>query len=544
MKKYVASEFFSALDKIDSDMNQYTETLSNVHSAIQGVVNLGDNLTGQGGEALKNFYANNHVPLLSYWTMACQQVKIATAKMRMNALSFESNDAVIDESFIEGEVIPQLETNKRRIQEREDNINSIIDSVFDIVSLPRFDTSAVQKGIHDAKQHAMNTVEKLYDFDHVQSTAVDQLISLMAPISSFIAGLNGAIESGVNITALAGYIASQEVPPEIKAMHPMLNGTYNVLTPYQNFQEQAVHTQNFLLSPNPFGFIHFSNPFILNAAKRLYLAGGHIDVVHHYSPDHQIAGTTVDANGNEIQDVAKMGQGEIINDWGDGHVEVKGEYIDIDAIKEIDGVRVNTFTAASGKELHYTVIDNQFIFFRNDPNLHYYTNGSVQSVVNWTLAHGAMVAGGVITYNAYRSFKHKEWKQHAKEGSSFGQHLGDGGSWKEGVPASDRPTPQQPKTITKEVEIQEKTVLQQAKDKMKDRAKGVASAVIPIIGTEIPSPGSQEIIIWLSEDEGKTWDTKIYVTVTPGGTPTIEDYEDRKNIIDKVVDYFSSQDDK
>lgn len=126
MKKYVASEFFSALDKIDSDMNQYTEKLSNVHSAIQGVVNLGDNLTGQGGEALKNFYANNHVPLLSYWTMACQQVKIATAKMRMNALSFESSDAVIDESFIEGEVIPQLETNKRRIEEHEHKINHII----------------------------------------------------------------------------------------------------------------------------------------------------------------------------------------------------------------------------------------------------------------------------------------------------------------------------------------------------------------------------------------------------------------------------------
>ncbi|MFP7288354.1 LXG domain-containing protein [Shouchella clausii] len=151
MKRYVASDFFSALDKIDSDMDQYTETLNNVHSAIQGVVNLGDNLTGQGGEALKNFYANNHVPLLSYWTMAFQQVKMATAKMRMYALSFESSDAVIDEAFIEGEVIPQLEKNQQRIQEREDNINSIIDSVSDIVSLPRIDTSAVQEGIHDAK---------------------------------------------------------------------------------------------------------------------------------------------------------------------------------------------------------------------------------------------------------------------------------------------------------------------------------------------------------------------------------------------------------
>lgn len=294
-------------------MDQYTDALNNVYSAIQGVVNLGDNLTGQGGEALKNFYANNHVPLLSYWTTACQQVKIATARMRMYALSFESRDAVIDEGFIEGEVIPQLEKNHRRIQQRQDRINSIIDSVSDIVSLPRFDTGEVQQGLHDAKQHAMTTVEKLYAFDHAQSAAVDQLISLMAPISSFIAGLNGAIESGVSITAMANYIASQDVPPEIKAMHPMLNSTYNVLNPYHDFKDQAVHTQNFSFSPNPFGFIYFSNPFIVKVANRFYLASGHIDVVHHYSPDHQVAGTMVDANGNQTQNISQIPQERYIN---------------------------------------------------------------------------------------------------------------------------------------------------------------------------------------------------------------------------------------
>ncbi len=354
-------------------MNQYTETLSNVHSAIQGVVNLGDNLTGQGGEALKNFYANNHVPLLSYWTMACQQVKIATAKMRMNALSFESSDAVIDESFIEGEVIPQLEKNQRRIQQHQDRINGVVDSVSDIVSLPKIDTSAIQTGIHEAKQHAMNTVEKLYAFDYAQSAAVDQLISLMAPISSFIDGLNGAIESGVSITALAGYIASQDVPPEIKAMHPMLNGTYNVLTPYHNFKDQAVHTQNFLLSPNPFGFIHFSNPFIANVAHRFYLASGNIDVVHHYSPDHQIAGTILDANGNEIASSAYTVDAEIINDWGNGHIEVRGGKVDYDALEE-QGIIPNRFVTNSGHSIHYTDIDGELVIFMDDPDVHYYTN--------------------------------------------------------------------------------------------------------------------------------------------------------------------------
>ncbi|ALA55076.1 LXG domain-containing protein [Shouchella clausii] len=489
MKRYVASDFFSALDKIDSDMDQYTETLNNVHSAIQGVVNLGDNLTGQGGEALKNFYANNHVPLLSYWTMAFQQVKMATAKMRMYALSFESSDAVIDEAFIEGEVIPQLEKNQQRIQEREDNINSIIDSVSDIVSLPRIDTSAVQEGIHDAKQHAMNTVEKLYAFDHAQSAAVDQLISLMAPISSFIAGLNGAIESGVSITTLAGYIASQDVPEEIKAMHPMLNSTYSVLNPYNDFKDQAVHTQNFLLSPNPFGFIHFSNPFIANVAQRFYLASGNIDVVHHYSPNHQIAGTVVDANGNEIASSAYTVDAEIINDWGNGHIEVRGGKVDYDALEE-QGIIPNRFVTNSGHSIHYTDIDGELVIFMDDPDVHYYTNAHKQTRVNNLLAHVTLVNLGLV-----------------------GAHIGFTQAVK--------------KANGSKVTIEKKppTVAGEAK-KYVFGTSGLLSGV-PIVTTPIPSAGTEERILWISTDEGQTWDTRIYVQVDKNGKATMTDYEDR-----------------
>lgn len=85
------------------------------------------------------------------------------------------------------------------------------------------------------------------------------------------------------------------------------------INPYHHFKDHAVHTQNFSFLPNPFGFIYFSNPFIVNIANWFYLASGHIDVVHHYSPDHQIAGTMLDANGNEIQNISQIPQERYIN---------------------------------------------------------------------------------------------------------------------------------------------------------------------------------------------------------------------------------------
>lgn len=406
--------------------------------------------------------------------------------MRMNALSFESSDAVIDESFIEGEVIPQLEKNQRRIQQHQDRINGVVDSVSDIVSLPKIDTSAIQTGIHEAKQHAMNTVEKLYAFDYAQSAAVDQLISLMAPISSFIDGLNGAIESGVSITALAGYIASQDVPPEIKAMHPMLNGTYNVLTPYQNFNDQAVHTQNFLLSPNPFGFIHFSNPFIANVAHRFYLASGNIDVVHHYSPDQKIAGTTVDANGNEVASSAYTVDAEIINDWGDGHIEVRGGKVDYDALEE-QGIIPNRFVTNSGHAIHYTDIDGKLVIFMDDPDVHYYTNAHKQTILNWASIRASQVLGTLLGANiAY--------------------------SWAT-------------RNVSKDTVLMEEV----KPPTMKDAAKNVATGTlgIPILTTPVPSVGTEERILWISIDEGETWDTKVYIEVDANGKAHMTDYEDR-----------------
>ncbi|WMM30833.1 hypothetical protein Q7C08_10615, partial [Shouchella clausii] len=101
----------------------------------------------------------------------------------------------------------------------------------------------------------------------------------------------------------------------------------------------------------------------------------HIDVVHHYSPDHQIAGTTIDANGNEIASSAYTVDAEIINDWGNGHIEVRGGKVDYDALEE-QGIIPNRFVTNSGHSIHYTDIDGELVIFMDDPDVHYYTNGS------------------------------------------------------------------------------------------------------------------------------------------------------------------------
>ncbi|WP_078390975.1 hypothetical protein [Shouchella patagoniensis] len=265
------------------------------------------------------------------------------------------------------------------------------------------------------------------------------------------------------------------------------------------------------MAVNPMGAVQWFNPYAYGVPQRMMLASGHIDVVNHYNPNQQVAGMSVDADGNVITSANgdEIG-GEIVHDWGDGHIEAKGGNIDIQALKDA-GVRVQTFTAVNGKELHYTVENGEFILFRHEPDTHYYTNGYTQTRSNVWLAHGAMFVGGILTYRVGKSISRGEYKGNTKKDNTV--------------------------------------VMEEKKDKaigdfVKDKGKNFILGTLPIIGTSMPKTSSQEIIVWLSDDEGENWDTKVHVEVAPNGQVSMGDYEERKNFIDKAVDFFTSDNKK
>lgn len=491
---------------MNSQLKDLKEPIHTVERAMNVTID-DDSMDGEAAQSIKNFFRNSHLPLIRYWDTSINKGENMIMSVRNAANSFDSHpNAYVSEAFIEGEIMPQLEKLKQDVAESTDNVNAIIDEVSDIVSIPRLDDSRIQAGIDRAKKHAQITIENLYEFDYKANASMLKYAEILNPLKNYISDLMSAVESGINSqSALTAVTLSTDMPEEILALHDNPKQMRTVLTAYDVFKEQSPQIA-MSMAMNPMGAVQWLNPYAYGVAKRMFLASGNIDVVNHYSPSQQVKGMSVDAGGNVVTSANgdEIG-GEIINDWGNGHIEAKGGNIDIQELKDA-GVRVQTFTTVNGKELHYTVENGEFILFRHEPETHYYTNGYTQTRSNVVLAHGAMFVGGILTYSIGKSISRGEYKGNVKKDN----------------------------TVVMEVK-KDKTIFDFAKEKGKSFLLGT----LPIIGTSMPKTGSQEIIVWLSDDEGENWDTKVHVEVDPNGEVKMGDYEERKNFIDKAVDFFT-----
>lgn len=72
-------------------------------------------------------------------------------------------------------------------------------------------------------------------------------------------------------------------------------------------------------------------------------------------------------------------------------------------------------------------------------------------------------------------------------------------------------------------EVKQPTIIDSAK-KVALGTGGLTSG-LPIITTPIPGIGTEERILWISIDEGETWDTNVYIEVDANGKTHMTDYE-------------------
>ncbi len=215
----------------------------------------------------------------------------------------------------------------------------------------------------------------------------------MNPIKTYVSSLEGAINS-TNInsaTDLTAITLNTEMPDEIMEMHHNPDQMRTVLTMYSELKAQAPQIA-LSMAMNPIGAVQWFNPYAYGLAQRMFLASGNIDVVNHYSPDQQVKGMSVDADGNVVESIVNQEEAEIINDWGNGHVEIRGAPVDYDALEE-EGIITQRFVTNSGMVIHHTDIDGELVIFMDDSDIHYYTNGSVQTFSNKTAARLAQFGG-------------------------------------------------------------------------------------------------------------------------------------------------------
>ena len=179
------------LDRLGNEMES-------IHKSIECLVAMEDVLKGEGGNAIRAFYADCHLPFHQFFTMF-QGRFVAVLKQMVSALDTLEPDpsGFIQQHYLEIDIAQGLRHIAQLTGSQTYEANSIMNQVADIVSLPHLDDSEVQYGIRDATIKRDDTVTQLYEVDATQTTALTPVAQDLLAMETWISDIESMFQEGL-----------------------------------------------------------------------------------------------------------------------------------------------------------------------------------------------------------------------------------------------------------------------------------------------------------------------------------------------------------
>ncbi|WP_010199991.1 T7SS effector LXG polymorphic toxin [Bacillus sp. m3-13] len=225
------TELQSMLEKLELQK----EAVEKIHNDVMGIVGLEDALKGQGGQAIRAFYQDCHIPFLTYYQSMLDEFKNTLNGMKSALQSVEpSSSGYINESFLQNDLPRALDNARRMTTDLANETNQILYSVSDIVSLPNLREDGFVDQVRMAEKDIDQTLEKLHVFDQEQTRKLDAVSESSQVASGYIEQINsmftakkisiGGYESGSLLEKLANEAVGSGVNAPGSASGTTLNG--------------------------------------------------------------------------------------------------------------------------------------------------------------------------------------------------------------------------------------------------------------------------------------------------------------------------------
>ncbi|GGA28775.1 ribonuclease YeeF family protein [Psychrobacillus lasiicapitis] len=198
MKVLDVDLFEDGLQRNIAMLDRLRSEVDSIYQSVLGLVDMEEQLKGAGGNTIRSFYRECHLPFLQFFRMFSDHFQQVLKQMEAALHSFEPDSAgYVLEQFLEGELEDRLTLIGQLTESLTDETNSIMDQVSDIVGLPHLDDSAVQMGVIDSKKKRDDTIVGLYEFDASQTTALNSIEQGLQAMDTWLADLEGLFKAGV-----------------------------------------------------------------------------------------------------------------------------------------------------------------------------------------------------------------------------------------------------------------------------------------------------------------------------------------------------------
>lgn len=222
MKILDVGPFEEGLQKNITMLSRLEGEMKAIETAVGGLVALDDSLKGQGGNAIRAFYNDCHMPFLQFFMIFKTSYDSVLSQMKSALDTLEpASNGFIQESFLEADVKDGLTTIDQLTLTLTDEANGIMDEVSDIIALPHLDDSEVHEGVKNAQTKREKTVTDLHEFDATQTAALTLIEAAIVNMEMWLADIEGLMAEG--LTAInfprEAWNAAQENAPIAKLHH-------------------------------------------------------------------------------------------------------------------------------------------------------------------------------------------------------------------------------------------------------------------------------------------------------------------------------------
>lgn len=197
MKTLEISTLQSGVEQLLAKLTQHREQVSQLESAVQNFSSLDESFKGQAGQSIRGFYQDSHQPFLQFFKEVIEMYESALngLKNELNGVEPASN-GVIKENFLQHDVEQGLNQARDFVMDLVDETNQKVQSISDIVSLPRIQDASFQGEVQAARQHVDQTIEKLHRFDQTQTSVLEPVEQNLQFMNQYVQQVQGLFTSG------------------------------------------------------------------------------------------------------------------------------------------------------------------------------------------------------------------------------------------------------------------------------------------------------------------------------------------------------------
>ncbi|WP_214795348.1 T7SS effector LXG polymorphic toxin [Bacillus sp. ISL-4] len=162
---YESQTLVSAMQTRVGQYKDLKEQLTELKKGFESIVNLDDELQGQGAEAIKGFY-KAQIDVVDSWLRLINRHVAFLSGIQGDTIEANLSETVVTVPFLEEELESASRNSKEMVTAQKNDLKKIFSGIDDIIQLEPFSDDAFFENIEKAETKRTQTIDKVNEIDH------------------------------------------------------------------------------------------------------------------------------------------------------------------------------------------------------------------------------------------------------------------------------------------------------------------------------------------------------------------------------------------